>query len=72
MHKTMLASLVLVVLASAGLTITQLWAPDIIGWDNYIKLIITFGIVTLVLAFLIIIKADFGEHKKLKDDNYLD
>ncbi|MBL4804246.1 MAG: hypothetical protein JKY71_05220 [Alphaproteobacteria bacterium] len=72
MHKSILAALVLVVLASAGLTITQLWAPEIIGWDNFVKLIITFGILALVLGFLAVVKADFGEHKKLKDDNYLD
>ncbi len=71
MHKAMLTGLVLVVLAGAGLTIAQLWYP-IVSWDNYVKLLITFGIVALVLGFLIIIKADFGEHKKLKDDNYLD
>jgi large-conductance mechanosensitive channel len=71
MHKAMLAGLVLIVLASAGLTIAQLWIP-VVSWDNYIKLIVTFGIVALVLGFLIIIKADFGEKKKLKDENYLD
>ena len=41
-------------------------------WDNFVKLIITFGILALVLGFLAVVKADFGEHKKLKDDNYLD
>ncbi len=67
----MLIGLVLIVIASAGLTIAQLWFP-VVSWDNYIKLIVTFGIVALVLGFLIIIKADFGEKKKLKDENYLD
>jgi len=70
-HKAMLIGLVVFVFASAGLIIAQLWFP-VVSWDNYIKLIFTFGIVALVLGFLIIIKADFGEKKKLKDENYLD
>jgi len=67
----MLLGLALVVLAGAGLTIAQLWFP-VVSWDNYIKILLTLGIIALVLGFLIIIKADFGEHKKMKDENYLD
>ena len=71
MHKSMLLGLAVVVLAGAGLTIAQLWFP-VVSWDNYIKILLTLGIIALVLGFLIIIKADFGEHKKMKDENYLD
>lgn len=71
MHKSMLLCLAVVVLAGAGLTIAQLWFP-VVSWDNYIKILLTLGIIALVLGFLIIIKADFGEHKKMKDENYLD
>ena len=71
MHKSMLLGLAIVVLAGAGLTIAQLWFP-VVSWDNYIKILLTLGIIALVLGFLIIIKADFGEHKKMKDENYLD
>ena len=67
----MLLGLAIVVLAGAGLTIAQLWFP-VVSWDNYIKILLTLGIIALVLGFLIIIKADFGEHKKMKDENYLD
>ncbi len=67
----MLLGLAVVVLAGAGLTIAQLWFP-VVSWDNYIKILLTLGIIALVLGFLIIIKADFGEHKKMKDENYLD
>lgn len=71
MHNTLLSTLIALVLGAAGLTIVQMWVP-FLDWDVYVKAIITVGILALVIGFLIIIKADLGEHKKLKDDNYLD
>lgn len=71
MHKTLLTAIVGLVIASALLTVAQIWGFGI-GWDTYIKLIITLGIAVLVLAFVMIAKADLGDHKKMKDENYLD
>ncbi|MGH1399196.1 MAG: hypothetical protein ACRBCT_08285 [Alphaproteobacteria bacterium] len=71
MHRYMLIGLVGLVLVGALLTILQMWT-GLIGWDVFIKLIITLGILVLVLGFLMVIKADLGEHKRLKDENYLD
>ena len=71
MNQGLLTALIALVLAAAGLSIIQMWAP-VLSWDIYIKAIVTCGILALVIGFLIVIKADFGQHKKLKDENYLD
>ncbi len=71
MHNNMLIALIGMVVTGAGLVILQMWT-SFMAWDVFVKLIITLGILVLVLGFLIIIKADLGEHKKLKDENYLD
>lgn len=71
MHKALLYTLIGIVILSALLTIGQLWFMTL-SWDIFIKAIVTCGILALLIGFLIIIKADFGEHKKLKDENYLD
>ena len=71
MHKLFLYSLIALVVGGAGLTIIQMWAP-IMDWGMYMKAMITIGILALLVGFLIIIKADLGQHKRLKDENYLD
>lgn len=71
MHKNMLIALIGMVVGGAGLVILQMWT-NFIPWDVFIKIIITLGILVIVLGFLLVIKADLGEHKKLKDENYLD
>jgi hypothetical protein len=71
MQKNLLFILVGMVVAGALLTIGQVWGP-VMSWDLYIKAVITIGILVLLIGFLIVIKADLGEHKKLKDENYLD
>jgi len=71
MHKAMLIALVGLVVGGAVLAIAQMWT-GFMAWDVFIKLVITLGVAVLVLGFLMVIKADLGEHKKLKDENYLD
>ncbi len=71
MHRLLLISIVSMVCIAALLIIVQIWAP-IISWDIFIKLLLTLGVLTLLAALLMIFRADFAEHKKLKDENYLD
>lgn len=71
MHKNIMISLVGMVVFGAGLVILQMWT-SFMAWDTFIKIIITLGILVIVLGFLLVIKADLSEHKKLKDENYLD
>lgn len=71
MHKNLLYTVIGCVIAMAALTIIQIWG-SILSWDVFVKLIGTLGIVVLVAGFLLVVKSDFGEHKKMKDENYLD
>lgn len=71
MHKNLLYAVIGCVIAMAALTIIQIWG-SILSWDVFVKLIGTLGIVVLVAGFLLVVKSDFGEHKKMKDENYLD
>lgn len=71
MHQKFLYTLIALVLGSAGLLVVQMWT-SLMPWEIFVKVLITMGIAVLVLGFLLVIKADLGEHKKLKDENYLD
>ncbi len=71
MHKPLLSIVIGCVLGGAGLTILQMWT-HVLQWDAYIKICGTLGIVLLVAGFLLVVKSDFSENKKLKDQNYLD
>lgn len=71
MHKTLMIALVVLVCGIGVLTIAQVWGFGP-GWDTYTKAVVTMGILVLMAAFGMVIKADFGQHKKLKDENYLD
>ncbi len=65
--KVMLGLAVVCALAS----ILQMWFT-LFMWDTFWKLIITLVILGVLVAFIMAIKEDMGETKKLKDDNYLD
>lgn len=71
LHRILLIFIVAAVSLCALVTILQIWVP-IMDWDNYLKFVITVGILVLLAAFVLMVKADLGQHKKLKDDNYLD
>ena len=71
MNTKLLYAIIGLVIAGVILTLMQVWGFAI-AWDFYIKSIITIGILVLLFAFLLVVKSDLGEHKKLKDDNYLD
>lgn len=71
MHKTLVQLVVGCVLFGAVLTILQIWT-QVISWDAFFKIGGTLGVVILAIGFVIATKSDFSEHKKLKDENYLD
>lgn len=71
MYKPLLYVVIGCVLGGATLTILQMWT-HILQWDAFLKILGTLGIVLVVAGFLLVVKADFGEHKKLRDQNYLD
>ena len=71
MHKTLLLIIIGLIVLAALLGITQLWVP-LLSWDIFAKAMITILIVVVVLGLLMVLKNYLGEHKNLKDDNYLD
>lgn len=71
MHQKLLTALIGLVVLGTLLTIGQVWGP-LLDWDLYVKIVITTGILVLLLGFLLVVKSDLGEHRNLKDKNYLD
>lgn len=71
MHKILMRVIIGCVLLGALLTILQIWT-DFIVWDAFIKIAATLGIVIIVAGFVLGAKYDFSEHKKMRDENYLD
>ena len=71
MHKTLLLIIIGLIILGAVLTIAQLWIP-MLSWDVFIKAILTIVIIVVVLGLVMVLKTDLGEHKSLKEDNYLD
>lgn len=64
-------SLLIIVIAGAALTVLQIWT-SIIGWDDYIKAMLTLGVLGVGIGLVMVIGADMGQHNKMKDENYLD
>ena len=71
MNKTLMNLFIAMVVAAAGLVIVQIWF-DVITWDIFIKILMTFGVLALLIGFLLVVQSDFGNKQKLKDENYLD
>ncbi len=70
-NRTLLISIIVMIVTAAFLCILQLWT-EMIPWDFFIKTLITLGILTVLAGLVMVVKADLGAQKKLKDDNYLD
>lgn len=71
MYKNMLYAVIGCVLAIALLTVAQIWT-SVLAWDVFLKIVGTLGIGVVVIGFLMVVKSDLGEHKRLRDENYLD
>ncbi len=56
---------------AALIILTQIWV-QVISWAVFIKILLSLGVLTTLSALLMVFRADFSEHKKLKDENYLD
>lgn len=71
MNHTLLVAIIVMICIAAFLCIAQMWFV-ILSWDIFFKALITLGILTVVAALFMVLKSDLGDHKKLKDENYLD
>ncbi len=70
-HRALVLGLIGLVLLGAALIIMSIWGIAIDATTLW-KLLATIGVLILLLGFLLVVKSDFAEHKRLKDENYLD
>ncbi len=71
MHQFLLTALIAIAITAAGLFIGQIWF-DFLSWAILWKAFLTLAVLFVLVGFLMVVKHDFGMHKKLKDENYLD
>ena len=71
LHKPFLFVLIALACGISGLIILKIWGVELPD-DLFFKILGTLGVLVLLFGFLTVVNSDFGEHKKLKDDNYID
>lgn len=71
MYRILLTSVIIMVCTAAAMCIAQLWL-NIIPWDIFVKTLITLGILSVLAGLVLVLKSDLAQHKKMKDENYLD
>lgn len=70
MQRSLLLVLIGLVIGGAALIILTIWGVDL--GAALFKILATIGVLILLVGFLMVVKMDFGEHKRLKDQDYLD
>jgi high-affinity Fe2+/Pb2+ permease len=70
MQRSLLLVLIGLVIGGAALIILSIWGVDL--GAALFKILATIGVLILLVGFLMVVKMDFGEHKRLKDENFLD
>ena len=63
--------IVVLVVTGAALVLLQMWF-HIFNPEIFWKLVVTLVIIGSVASFIIAVKQDLSDEKKLKDDKYLD
>ena len=69
--KVLFAALVALIVTIAGMVIIQLWWVGF-QWGIFTKVIVSMGILTALIAFLLAVSEDFGQNASLRDKNYID
>lgn len=69
--NALVKSIVVIVVLGAALVLAQMWF-NIFSLEIFWKLLVTLVIVGSVASFIIAIKQDLTDDKKLKDDKFLD
>lgn len=69
--KILFAALVVLIVAISGMVIVQLWWVGF-QWGVFAKVVVSLGILTVLVAFLLAVTEDFGQNKKLRDNSYID
>jgi len=70
LHRVLIFFIIGLAITGAALVILQIWGVDL--GELLYKLLATIGVLILLAGFLLVVKSDFGEHKRLKDQNFID
>jgi len=57
--------------AAALLILLQLWFTPLSG-ETFTKLLITLGILFVIVLGIVLVRREYAEEKKMKDDGYID
>jgi hypothetical protein len=69
--RILFAALVVLIVAIAGMVIIQLWWVGF-QWGLFAKVVVSLGILTALVAFLLAVTEDFGQNKSLRDKSYIE
>ena len=70
MQRGLLITMIGLVILAALLIILNIWGVDL--GEIFYKVLGTLVVLIILIGFLMVVKMDFGDHKRLKDQNYLD
>ena len=71
MHRLIVAFIVGLAVLGAALLILQIWGV-LFDPSFFMKLLGTIAVLIVLAGFLLVVRSDFSEHKRLKDQNYID
>ncbi len=71
LHRALVIGLIGLVSLGCILLILSIWGVVFDG-ELLFKMLATIGILVVLMGFLLVVKSDFGEHKRLKDENFID
>lgn len=70
-RKWLLMGLIAMTGVATALITAQIWAQAL-EWHVFLKIIGSIGIIIFLVGFLLAVAEDFGNNKRLKDQNYVD
>lgn len=70
MHRLLVLSLIGLAIAASVFAILGIWGVDL--GEFFWKALATLGVLGLLIGFLLVVRSDFGEHKRLKDNDFID
>ena len=69
--KILFGALVALIVSISGMVIMQLWWVGF-EWGVFAKIVVSMGILTGLIAFLLAVSEDFGQNAALREKNYID
>lgn len=70
--QVLVKSIVMVAILSVALLLIKIWLPDLLPEILFWKLLGTLLILGVLVSFIIAVKQDLSDEKKLRDDKFID